>query len=77
MRRKVERRQRKVRVNLELTQPARARLERLVELSDADSMTEVVRRALVVYEIMLMNQAKEGESILVLADGTERRLVIS
>lgn len=67
----------KTRLNLELTAVARERLERLVDLSDADTMTEVVRRALAVYEVVLDNQKAEGETLLRFKDGTEQRLVVA
>lgn len=70
-------RENKIRLNLELTPIARDRLERLIELSDADSMTEVVRKALAVYEVVLDHQKTEGETLLRFKDGSEQRLLLA
>jgi hypothetical protein len=43
----------KTRLNLEMTPKARARLERLQEKTEAASLTEVIRHALIVYEDFL------------------------
>lgn len=64
------------RLNLELPQRTRDRLERLLVTSEADSRTEVIRRALEVYEVLLDARAK-GEAILMRAGGTERELLIT
>ncbi len=66
-----------MRLSLELTDQARERLERLVELADADSMTEVVRKALAVYEVVLEHGKRDaGDTILRSKNGTEQRLVV-
>ena len=65
----------KTRLNLEVSQPIRERLERLKDETEADSLTEVIRRALAVYEL-LWNQHKQGAQAIVRQDGTERELII-
>jgi len=44
------------RLNLELSQRTADRLERLVEMTDADSKKEVIRRALEFYEYYHVNR---------------------
>lgn len=43
----------KVRVNLDLPPASKAQLERLRDITEADSMSEVVRRALALYEAVI------------------------
>ncbi len=67
----------KVRLNLLVALETRKRLERLVNLTGADSMTEVIRRALMLFEI-LVSARKEGDSVVVRAkDGSERELILT
>lgn len=63
----------RVRLNLEFPERLRARLEPLRALSEADSLTEVVRRAIALYDVMLMAVRDRGVTIVLRSrDGTER-----
>ncbi len=64
----------KPRVNVEMRPDVRARLDRLVENSGADSVSEVVRDALAYYEAILTHQIRGGEVVFRYADGKERIL---
>ena len=50
-------------------------MERLRDETEADSLTEVIRRALAVYEL-LWDQRKEGWETVMRRDGTERSVLI-
>jgi hypothetical protein len=50
---------RSVRLNLELAAPVRTRLERLQKRTHADSMSEVIRRAISVYGLIV----EEGATV--------------
>ncbi len=65
----------KTRLNLEVSKSVRERMERLKDETEADSLTEVIRRALAVYEL-LWEQRKDGWETLVRRDGTERSVLI-
>lgn len=65
----------KTRLSLELSNTARERLNVLRELSDSDSLTEVVRRSAAVYELLLDHQ-REGYEIVLRKDGEERVLAL-
>lgn len=64
----------KVRLNLEVTPEVRARLERLKDQTDAESLTEVFRRALTIYEFIAAHYRDGGTVVLVSEDGSEERL---
>lgn len=67
----------KARLNLELPERVRARLEQLRMMSEADSITEVVRRALAVYDVLLTAVRERGERLILRSsDGTEREVII-
>ena len=63
------------RLNLELTSQVMARLNSLVEESDSKSKTDVIRKALALYETMARLQKEEGQVIFLLKNGTQRELV--
>lgn len=66
----------KVRLTLDLTEPVRRRLEELQALSGSDSLTETIRRALAVYDTLLV-RSKDGERVVVRdAGGKERELIL-
>ncbi len=65
----------KTRLNLEVSRSVRDRLERLKDETEADSLTEVIRRALATYEL-LWDQHKQGGQAIVRRDGIERELLI-
>lgn len=65
------------RLDLELPERVRARLEELRTMSGADSLTEVVRRALATYDVLLTASRERGDVIVVRSrDGTEREVFI-
>ncbi len=52
-------------------------MERLRELSEADSITEVIRRALTLYDVLVATTREEGAKVILRRpDGTEREIVI-
>ena len=65
----------KKRLNLELSQSVRERLERLRDETEADSLTEVIRRALAVYDL-LWEQRKKGWETVIRRDSSERTVLI-
>lgn len=66
----------KVRLSLQLTVRARERLERLQELTDADSLSEVIRKALIAYDLLLDEQQKGSCIIVRNEDGDTRWKVL-
>ncbi|MEQ9319364.1 MAG: ribbon-helix-helix protein, CopG family [Polyangiaceae bacterium] len=67
----------KVRLTLALSASAKAKLDRLQKLADADSMSETIRRALAVYEVVLAHQRQGGHVVLEKDDGDKpERLVV-
>jgi hypothetical protein len=66
----------KIRLNLEIPEAAKESLDRLKDTTQADSTTEVIRRALAVYDF-LWNCKKSGETPLVRSkEGEIRELVL-
>jgi len=57
------------RLNLEIPQTLRDRIERLRDLSEAESMTEVIRRALATYEALLDHKQQHGQLRLIDDEG--------
>jgi hypothetical protein len=68
----------KIRLNLELSAPVRKRLEELRARTGAQSVTEVIRRSLALYDTILAVSA-DGKTRLVLkdADGSERQIIVT
>ena len=64
----------KTRLNLELTRTVRDRLERLQASTEAESLTEVIRRALEVYEDLNGVRMDGGRVIVEDNDGHPREL---
>ena len=65
----------KFRLTLEVSASVRARMNRLRDRSDATSITEVLRRALATYEVLLdTNDA--GHDIIVRSPEGDSRLVL-
>lgn len=64
--------EKKIRLNLEVTEKTHDRIDRIRKLSEAETITEAIRRAVEVYEFFLKEQYS-GTSKLLLrrADGTE------
>lgn len=65
------RKQPKVRVNLDLSPALKDRLKLLREQTEADSMSEVIRRALILYEYLWENRTEEGLGIVRRSDNRE------
>jgi len=63
-----------------MTEPVRQRLETLRDLTEADSLTEVIRRSLAVYDFLWEERSKGGRILVRTVDGTgdteERELVL-
>jgi hypothetical protein len=67
----------KARLHLELPERVRRRLEQLRVLSEADTITEVVRRALAVYDVLVTAVKVRKERVFLRADdGTEREVLL-
>jgi hypothetical protein len=66
----------RVRLNLAIPVGVSDRLERLRILSEAESVTEVIRRSLAVYDLLLSHYHDNGEVILRSQDGSEECLRI-
>ncbi len=64
----------KVRLNLELTTAVKEQLEGLQRTSNATSLTEVIRRALALYDLVTEHTSQGGDIILRNRDKTEERL---
>ncbi len=67
----------KTRLSLEMSEQARTMLEGLRAKTDADSMAEVIRRALAVYDLVWTAKEK-GKTLFLrgVAEGDEERVVI-
>ncbi len=65
-----------VRLNLEISPQVRDRLERLRDDTEAESLTEVIRRALTVYETLINISGQSLEVIIRDKDGEERPLIL-
>ena len=64
------------RLNLELSQAAKARIQRLRETTDAHSLSEVVRRALATYDSLWEEKMRGGVVVVRLQDGKEKELLL-
>lgn len=63
-----------IRLNMELSTDMRARLNKMVEATDAASQIEVIRKALGVYEWVLAEEASGAELQAVRRDGSVTRV---
>lgn len=63
------------RINLNLPARARKQLERIHRKTSAGSLTEVIEKALVVYEL-LRDREKEGFELVLRKDETEKVLIV-
>lgn len=63
----------RIRLNLVVNRRVKERLERLQELSEGASLTEVIRRALAVYDEMLSVRQEGGR--VVIENGDEREVL--
>jgi hypothetical protein len=64
------------RLTLDLPLPVRVMLNHLRASTNAESLVEVVRRAILVYEFIKSETADGGKLIIRKLDGTEREVVI-
>lgn len=64
----------RVRLNLAVTPRVKARLEDLLRRTEAESITEVVRRSLAIYEHLVDITSKGGKVILESDSGEQREL---
>lgn len=63
------------RLSLEISEEARKNLEALRDKTQADSLTEVIRRALAVYDF-LWSQKEKGAKLVVDSPEGEKELVL-
>lgn len=63
----------KTRLNLAVSKSVKMRMERIKKMIDADSLTEVVRRSLIVFETIIAEQ-NQGNRIEVNRDGKNTEL---
>jgi Arc/MetJ-type ribon-helix-helix transcriptional regulator len=64
------------RITMEVPDSVRERLDRLKVMSEAASITEVVRRALRVYELLLEADLSGSSVLLEDSDGRVRQVVV-
>lgn len=64
------------RLNLEVAPQVRERLERLRDDTGAESLTEVIRRSLAVYEVLAAAMLDKKEIIIRDSRGNERSLLL-
>ena len=62
--------------SLQISKTARGRLERLRDETDADSLSEVVRRSLAVYDALVKQVLEGGEVIVRDKEGNERPVLV-
>jgi hypothetical protein len=67
----------KARLNLEMSEDVRTRLENLRERTDADSLAEVVRRALAVYDLLWSEREGNGTFFIKRADGETKEVLLT
>lgn len=65
-----------VRLNLEIAPAVRERLERLRESTGAESLTEVIRRSLSVYETLIEISDSSQEIVVKDKDGEMRPMLL-
>jgi hypothetical protein len=66
----------RIRLNLAITPTVHDRLQRLREISESETITEVVRRAMAVYDLVLTHVSAGGDVILRHPDGREETVRI-
>lgn len=62
---------RMVRVNLEVTEEVRDHMKDLQSRSNAASMSEVFKRAMALYDLILSNSTEGGKTVLISPNGEE------
>ncbi|WP_247539158.1 ribbon-helix-helix protein, CopG family [Ralstonia pseudosolanacearum] len=70
------RKQPKVRLNLDMTVEVKEQIEALRDRTHADSMSEVIRRALAVYDFLLTETAEGSDTIIRTRDGSEKHIAL-
>lgn len=69
--------EKRTRIHMEVPERVRERIRTLQELSGADSITDVIRRALSVYDAVLTISRVQGRKLIVRdSDGKEAELLI-
>ncbi|WP_269764923.1 ribbon-helix-helix protein, CopG family [Burkholderia ubonensis] len=68
------RKQPKVRLNLDMSVQVKEQIEALRDRMHADSMSEVIRRALAVCDFVMTQQEQGATVVLRSVDGTDTRL---
>jgi hypothetical protein len=63
------------RLNLDLPESTYLRVKELEQLSESTSLSEVLRKALTVYDVLLKAQ-KAGCKIVIRDDGAEREVIL-
>lgn len=67
----------KRRLNLEMSEKVSDRLENLKKVTDADSLSEVIRKSVAVYDHLWNEKSRKNAEVIVrLPDGTEEKLVL-
>lgn len=66
----------KNRINLELPSEVKSRLEALRETTNADSLSEVIRRSLAVYDFLWQEKVKGASTFIRSEDGYEQLVVL-
>lgn len=66
----------KSRLTLEFPTTIRALMDKIKKVTNASSITEVIRRALVVYDILLHNQ-NSGAEIIIRKDGKDTTFILT
>ena len=73
---RLKRKTRSVRLNLEIKPQVRKRLDRLRDNTDAETITEVFRRALAVYETLIELSSGASKIVIRQSDGSEIDLIL-
>ncbi|MGF6534308.1 hypothetical protein P3T20_005112 [Paraburkholderia sp. GAS206C] len=68
------RKQPKVRLNLDMSVEVKEQIEALRDRMHADSMSEVIRRALAIYDFLLTQQADGSITVIRSKDGSEKQI---
>lgn len=66
--------EKKVRLNLELAREVHEQLQKIQEATGAASLTEVIRRALSLYDLVVEHTGEGGKVVFRQADGEEETL---
>lgn len=67
----------KVRLNLTISPSTRERLDGLQARTDADTLTEVIRRALAVYDTLIQAEARGGHLMIAEPGQPDARLELN